>query len=285
MYDFIGYVDSRTTVTRNTGYVAYVLEVRASSSQAFATYAKDTFFLSGITITSISESLYHTENNTLDTYAQYGVFYHSNGKIERIELKNPSSDPFYRLSFAGMSVAYNKNNTLKTDTIFAFGYNDTDTKVNVSIYNDHLYKSASPLKIDTTFYNLIGSTPLLYAKFIYTLNTGNEITQAKGYTYSSSSHKYENTFYYDFGQDPSLGILSQSNVSSVSLYPHPVQDLIHVPSDCMFQSWSITSVTGLYIKSGTNMNSNKISVADLQAGVYVLTLSNNEQTWTGKFIK
>lgn len=184
-----------------------------------------------------------------------------------------------------MPVAYNANNTLKTDTIFAFGYNGTDTKVNVSIYNDHLYKSASPLKIDTTFYNLIGSTPLLYTKFIYTLNIGNEITQAKGYTYSSSSHKYENTFYYDFGQDPSLGILSQSNASSVSLYPNPVQDLIHVPSDCMFQTWSITSVTGLYMESGTNMNSNKISVADLQTGVYVLTLGNNEQTWTGKFIK
>lgn len=79
--DFIGYVDSKTTVTRNTGYVANVLEVRASSSGAFATYAKDTFFLSGTTITSISETLYHTENNTLDTYAQYDVFIIQTAKL------------------------------------------------------------------------------------------------------------------------------------------------------------------------------------------------------------
>ena len=42
--DFIGYVDSKTTVTRNTDYVAYVLEVRASSSGAFATYERTPSF-------------------------------------------------------------------------------------------------------------------------------------------------------------------------------------------------------------------------------------------------
>ncbi|WP_018341713.1 T9SS type A sorting domain-containing protein [Cytophaga aurantiaca] len=283
--DFISYVESKTTVTRTAAYVAYLLEARSSSSGTFATYAKDTFFLSGTTITSISETLYDTEDNTVETYAQYDVFYHSNGKINRIELKNPSSDPFYRLSFAGISVVFNANNTVKTDTLYEFGYNGTDTRVNVSGYQDHSYKSASPLKIDSTFANQIGSTPLLNTKLTYTLNTNNEITRAKAYTYSSSSHKYENTFYFDFGQDASLGILSQSNVSTVSLYPNPVQDLVYIPSDCIFQTWSITSVTGLHIKSGTNTDLNKISVADLQAGVYVLTLSNNEQTWTGKFVK
>lgn len=282
--EFFSYVESKTSVSRKTGYVAYTLEVRSSDSGPYAVYAKDTFFLSGTTITSISETIYDTEDNTVDTYAQYDVTYHSNGKVERIKLKDiySGSDLF----FAGVSVVYNANNTLKTDTLFKFGYDGLgNRKVNVSIYQDHFYKSSNALKIDSTFYSQIGSNPVLNTKFSYTLNTNSEITEAIGASYNSSNGKYENNFYYDFGQEPSLGILSQTTVSTVTLYPNPVQDLIHIPADCSFQSWSITSITGLAIKNGTNTDLNKITVADLEAGVYVLTLTGNGQAWTGKFIK
>jgi hypothetical protein len=284
--DFIGYVESKTTITRNADYVAYVLDVRSNSSESFATYAKDTFFLTGTTITSISETIYDTEDNTVNTYAKYDVAYHSNGKIDRIKLQSDydGSVPFSDLSFAGISAVYNANNTLKRDTTYAFGYVNNDRKVKVSLYRDHVYKTESPLKIDSTFYHMVGSTPLLNTKFSYTLNTNNEITKAIGYTYSANN-KYENTFYYDFGQDPSLGILSKSNTSTVLLYPNPAQSVINIPADCSFQSWSITTIDGTNVKSGTNTDLNKISVADLEAGMYVLTLQNNEQTWTGKFIK
>ncbi len=282
--DFISYVESKTTVARQTNFIAYTLEARSSDTDPYAVYAKDTFFLSGTTITSISETIYDIEDNTVESYATYDVFYHANGKIERIKLKKSFENN--SLSFAGVSVAYNSNNTLKTDSTFKFEYDGSGEKsAYVSIYKDHTYKSATPLIVDSTFYNQVNSTPILNAKYTYVLNANNEITKVQGYSYSAINGKYENNFYYDFGQEPTLAVLSKSNASTVTLYPNPVQDLINVPADCSFQSWSITSITGLTIKTGTHTDLNKIPVADLEAGVYVLTLNNNQETWTGKFIK
>lgn len=285
--DFISYVESQTTVTRTASYVAYTVQARSSDSDPFVTYAKDTFFLSGTSITSISETIYDTESeteNTIDTYATYDVVYHANGKIERIKLKKSMDQN--SVFFAGVSVAYNANNTLKTDSTFQFQYDGSGEKsVYVSSYQDHYYKAANALQPDSTFYNQTGSDPLLNTKFAYTLNTNNEILEAIGYVYDQTSDAYENKFYYDFGQEPSLGILSASPASIIALYPNPVQDLINIPADCSFQFWSISSVAGMHVKNGTNSDLNKISVADLRSGVYVLTLNSADQTWVSKFVK
>ena len=284
--DAFSYLESKTTISRSASYAIYKVDIRDSDSGPYATYAVDTFFLSGTKITSISETIYDTESVSLvkDTYATYDVVYHSNGKIERIKLK--SSYQNNSVFFAGVSVEYNTNNTLKTDSTFQFQYDGSGNKTtHPEIYQNHTYKSSNLLQPDSTFYYQIGANPILNTKFTYTLNANNEILKTTAHVYDADEKKYKSFYFYEFGEEPSLGVLSKSTVSTVSLYPNPVENLIHIPLDCPFQSWSIISITGESIKSGSNSDFNKISVADLHAGVYVVTLINNEQTWTGKFIK
>lgn len=281
---FINTLESQTIVSRTAGYVAYTVQVRAAAPDNFVTYAKDTFFLSGTTITSISETIYDTESETesADSYAKYDVVYHANGKIESILLKDKTN--FSSLTFAGVSVAYNSNNTFKSDTLYKYGYGGGDGyTMNVSIYKDYTYKTSNALKLDTTFYNQIGSNPLLNTKYTYTLNANNEITEIQALTHSEDN-TFKQTYYYNFGIDQSLGIISNTAVTAISIYPNPVIDLINVPAQCDYTSWNITSIDGSTIEKGMN-SSNKIAVNNLQSGLYILTLIKNEQTWIVKFVK
>lgn len=284
--DFIDTIESQTIVSRTANYVAYTVQVRKAAPEDFVTYARDTFFLSGTTITSISETIYDTESvsGAIETYAEYDVVYHTNGKIERIKLKDTFDGN--RLNFAGVSVIYNANNTIKSDSLYRFNYsfNAGMAISNVSIYEDHTYKSNNALILDTTFYNQIGSNPLLNAKYTYTLNPNNEIIEIQGLTYSSKENKFKQTYYYNFDIDPSLDIISKTAATSIAIYPNPVIDLITIPASCNYISWNITSIDGASIDKGSN-SSNKIATDHLKQGLYMLTLTNKDQTWIVKFVK
>jgi hypothetical protein len=277
--------ETQTIVSRTTNYVAYTLQIRDAAPSNFITYAKDTFFLSGTTITSISETIYDisTNGDPMKTYAQYDVFYNVNGKIERITLKDNFDG--YLLGFAGLSVTYNANNTLKSDSLYRYNYYPVAGKStsNVEIYKDYTYKTNDALKLDTTFYNQIGSTPLLNTKYTYTLNATNEITEVQKLIYSTSN-KFEQMAYYDFGTDPSLGIINNTAATSISIYPNPAVDIINVPTNYNYTAWNITSIDGASIDKGNN-SSNKIAIDNLKSGLYILTLTKNDQTWVGKFVK
>ncbi len=275
--DFIGTVESKSSVTKTANYVSYILEVRETNSGPYTLFAKDTFFLSGTTITGISETIYDTENNTLDTYAQYDVIYHANGKIKDITLK-PYTGSY--LTFGGLSIVYNANGTIKTDTIYLADYNSF---LQQREYQDHYYSPTNPLKIDSSYYYQIGANPLQNTRYYYVLNANNEILTQKVYTYNTN--KYEYTASYVYGVDLSLNFIAPTAHAAIELYPNPVQDVVTISKDITFTKWTITSTEGRMVKQGSNTNENVIGVSDLNAGCYVITVSNDETSWTGKFIK
>lgn len=277
--DFIGTVESKSSVTRTPNYVSYVIEVRETNSGPYTLYAKDTFFLSGTTIKSISETIYDTENNTLDSYAQYDVIYHANGKIQQIKLR-PNTGSF--LNYGGVSIAYHANGTIKTDTIYSIAYDGTAGQIH---YQDHYYSPTNPLKIDSSYYYQVGANPLQNTKFYYVLNANNEILTQKFYTYNSSSSKFEYTSSYVYGVDLSLNFITPTVNTRIEIYPNPAQDVVNISKDIVFTKWAITSTEGSLVKEGINTNNNSIVISDLQSGCYVLTVNNNEMSWTAKFIK
>lgn len=276
--DFVGTVESRSSVTRTPNYVSYIMEVRETSADPYVLYAKDTFFLSGTTITSISETIYDTEYNTLDSYALYDVIYHANGKIQQIKLRPNTGSMF---NFGGVSVAYNANGTVKTDTIFSIAYDGTAEQ---RFYQDHYYSPTNPLKIDSSYSYQIGANPLQNTRFYYVLNANNEILTQKLYTYTTNN-KIEYTSSLVYGIDLSLNFIVPTGNTLIELYPNPAQDVVNISKDIVFTKWSITSTEGRLVKEGINSNNNAIIVSDLKSGCYVLTVNNNETSWTGKFIK
>ena len=70
------------------------------------------------------------------------------------------------------------------------------------------------------------------------------------------------------------------------LYPNPARDIINVnPSfGSLESSYRITNLLGQVISSG-NIKNNSIDVSSLQRGVYLLELTDEEETFTTKFIK
>ncbi|MBC7425758.1 MAG: T9SS type A sorting domain-containing protein [Bacteroidia bacterium] len=84
-----------------------------------------------------------------------------------------------------------------------------------------------------------------------------------------------------------LGLGSEvSSLSGLTLYPNPSQDVIHLKSDLVFQSYSIHSPTGAAIESGILSGETKsISVKNLEPGAYIIKLNQNGNTTTYKFIK
>lgn len=75
-------------------------------------------------------------------------------------------------------------------------------------------------------------------------------------------------------------------LTEVSIYPNPVQEFLTVDNVQKETEYSIHSVLGSVIESGTlTQITNKIETSTIQNGVYFLRLSQGENTRTVRFIK
>lgn len=77
--------------------------------------------------------------------------------------------------------------------------------------------------------------------------------------------------------------------NSINVYPNPTSNDVFVSfnqDDFNGLNYRLTDITGKLISTGiVNSNDNKISLLNQNRGVYLLTLSNQNQTWTFKIIK
>lgn len=83
----------------------------------------------------------------------------------------------------------------------------------------------------------------------------------------------------------SLGIKEQSMASTISVYPNPVKDNLHLTSTGNAISASIYTLTGQFVKS-PKIVANKIQTDDIATGVYLIKLNMEDGSKaTLKFIK
>ncbi|MFN8417173.1 MAG: T9SS type A sorting domain-containing protein [Cytophagaceae bacterium] len=282
--NFFDELESRTTISRTTNYVAYVLEARNSSSDPFVTYSKDTFFLNSTTITRISQTIYDTEDNTEDSYATYDVVYHTNGKIEKIELTSMTPQTATYV-FGGVTCVYNANNTLNRDTIYDYGYNFdlADYGIRVYEYQDFLYKAANANQIDSIHYYNVDYTHDLNTKYTFALDANNRVLTQNGFTYDDDNDDYEQTYFFTYGIDATLSVISKDNVKTFQPYPNPTSDRIQLPDHVKGKEWSIYSATGVLMNKGVD-EVHEWNVSSYEKGLYILHLTDGETSWQGKFI-
>ncbi len=77
-----------------------------------------------------------------------------------------------------------------------------------------------------------------------------------------------------------LSIINKSKMM-VSVYPNPTQDLLFI--NLSNANFKITNALGAIVKEGVSNNS--IDVSTLPSGVYTISIQNNNDNFTSKFIK
>ncbi len=81
--------------------------------------------------------------------------------------------------------------------------------------------------------------------------------------------------------------VSQQEAISFSAYPNPCNDELTIAGGSAINAYSVMDVTGKTVlySSAINENNTTISVADLNKGLYFVTISSNGTVYTSKFIK
>lgn len=78
--------------------------------------------------------------------------------------------------------------------------------------------------------------------------------------------------------------VGNANVSSVQVYPNPATDVLNVSKVSNNATYSIYNVAGQIVAKGKILD-NKVAVARLQAGIYIISIEDNGKVEKVKFIK
>lgn len=78
---------------------------------------------------------------------------------------------------------------------------------------------------------------------------------------------------------------SQTVTDLVQIYPNPVQQYLNIRNSDEYSNFRILNLSGQLLKTGNFVNENKISMTDIDKGIYLLTLVGNTKSKTFKIIK
>lgn len=94
---------------------------------------------------------------------------------------------------------------------------------------------------------------------------------------------YFDNMYFSKGTPLSVGDLSDSDIS---IYPNPVQNTLHVRAGAVVESVRVFDLTGRQVLRATpNAESFSLDVADLNKGVYLVSLKTGDNEVTTKLVK
>lgn len=84
-----------------------------------------------------------------------------------------------------------------------------------------------------------------------------------------------NTLAYSFTSTETLGIETTSSIS-FELYPNPTSDLVHIKTDKDIVSLIVFDLMGRKVLETQHVLNNKIALAKLQSGVYLINGKDSE---------
>ncbi len=110
-------------------------------------------------------------------------------------------------------------------------------------------------------------------------------------TNSNNVSAFENDlFLTKFNTDGSVAAVKEKykNSAALSLYPNPCKDVLSISSSNSTLQNSevvIRDILGNVVKRVVNTESSSLSVTDIPAGVYMISVTTAEETLTGRFVK
>jgi hypothetical protein len=79
--------------------------------------------------------------------------------------------------------------------------------------------------------------------------------------------------------------ISQTVTDVDQIYPNPIQQYLNIRNSAEYSNFRILNLSGRLLKTGNLVNENKISMIDIDKGIYLLTLVGNTKSKTIKIIK
>lgn len=79
--------------------------------------------------------------------------------------------------------------------------------------------------------------------------------------------------------------MEEDNLSKVSIFPNPATDFVQVNSNAVIISYSIYTISGQQVLSGSMDDTHSIEVLSLTSGIYLLNIKGNNASQTLKLIK
>ena len=79
--------------------------------------------------------------------------------------------------------------------------------------------------------------------------------------------------------------VQDTSLNTVSVYPNPTKNVLNISGIDNLQSYRIFNLLGKEILAKTEIQNNSIDVSNLKKGVYFITIKDENNTYTKKFIK
>jgi hypothetical protein len=134
------------------------------------------------------------------------------------------------------------------------------------------------------------------AKYAYTMQATVTATANTGYTFENWTSKgvvlsTDNPFTFTVTSDTTIvanfkstiGISETTTLSSIVLYPNPVEDIVHIQSSAAIEQATIYDLSGRIVCQV--QMTNDISVQDLARGVYVIKIETKKGIEVRKIVK
>lgn len=141
----------------------------------------------------------------------------------------------------------------------------------------------------------------------FRINEGSTITYLSGneevLTYTIDSSYLTGNYYLVFGADDwgtdwsidniqiiegTAGI-KNNTLNGISVYPNPSSDLVNIAisDNALINQISVTDLNGRVVKTvaAEGVSAVQVNIADLSAGIYLLSLTSNNRSYTQKIVK
>ena len=128
------------------------------------------------------------------------------------------------------------------------------------------------------------------SKSFLLLDSGNDggtivdLIDSDGNTVYSTTGDFEDEVIINFQSNGVLGVNDENNLSKVSIYPNPANDILNI-KNAESTSLKVYDVLGKLVASKDNIAINEqLKVSALQNGTYFIKFTDNNSVSTKKFI-
>lgn len=128
-----------------------------------------------------------------------------------------------------------------------------------------------------------------YPRYDVNLNNGGAMYVAGDTLVANNTvyHNFNQASYVEFQMIDFIGSAPDEPLNDrISVFPNPVENLLYLNlSGLDLNYWKVTDLSGKEILNGKAITGNYIDVANLESGVYLLSLNTNQGIVTKKWIK
>ena len=166
-------------------------------------------------------------------------------------------------------------------------YDDDGKPTGIREETDYAYYDSGYLKEEKTYISIDGGPWTGKDKYEYAYNDKGKLKTIAYYEYTGSDYELvtEETYYYS--DDTPTFIRKDAAAVSTRVYPNPATDVLNISvKDLNAFEYKVYDMSGTQVLNGYSTNATAIiNVSDLDRGIYMVKITSEGKSFTGKFVK